>query len=155
MLNLFQCNLTLMISGGYRPEIVRKLIFTPKRTNKLLVLYSVYHVCQWLCHQSSHDINQQGSSLNTSRLRQDGSHFPDDSFQCVFLNENVWILIKISLKFVPQSQINNIPALDQIMACSRQGNKLLSEPIMVILLTHICVTRPQWVKPFWGISCWV
>ena len=32
------------------------------------------------------------------------------------------------------------------MAWHRPGGKPLSEPIMVTLLTHICVTRPQWVK---------
>ena len=37
--------------------------------------------------------------------------FSDDIFKCIFLNENVFILIKISLKFVPKGQINNIPAL--------------------------------------------
>ena len=37
--------------------------------------------------------------------------FPDDIFKCIFLNENVLILIKISLKFVPKGQINNIPPL--------------------------------------------
>ena len=31
------------------------------------------------------------------------------------------------------------------MACRRQGDKPLSEPMMVRLPTHICVTRPQWV----------
>ena len=40
-----------------------------------------------------------------------GRHFPDDIFKCIFLNENVLISIKISLKFVPQGQINNIPPL--------------------------------------------
>ena len=50
------------------------------------------------------------------------------------------------LKFIPQVSINNIPALVQIMAWCRSGNKPLSEPMMVILLTHICVTRPQWVN---------
>ena len=40
-----------------------------------------------------------------------GRHFPDDIFKCIFLNENVFISIKISLKFVPKGQINNIPAL--------------------------------------------
>ena len=29
----------------------------------------------------------------------------------IFLNENVWIQIKISLKFVPKGLINNILAL--------------------------------------------
>ena len=40
-----------------------------------------------------------------------GRHFPDDIFKYIFLNENVLISIKISLKFVPKGQINNIPAL--------------------------------------------
>ena len=53
-------------------------------------------------------------------------------------------LIKISLKFVPMVRINNIPALVQIMAWRRIGDKPLSEPMMVNLLTHI--PRPQWVK---------
>ena len=54
----------------------------------------------------------------------------------------------ISLKFVPKGPINNIPALVQIMAWRRPGDKPISEPMMVSLLTHICVTRPQWVNSF-------
>ena len=67
-------------------------------------------------------------------------------FKCIFLNENVSIAIKISLKFVLKGPINNIPALVQIMTRRRPGDKPLSEPMMVSLPTHICVTRPQWVK---------
>ena len=37
--------------------------------------------------------------------------FADDIFKCIFLNENVWISIQISLKFVSKGQINNITAL--------------------------------------------
>ena len=73
-------------------------------------------------------------------------HFADDIFNCIFLNENVWIPIKISLKFVPKGLINNIPAMVQIMAWRRPGDKPLSEPMMVSLPTHICVARPQWVN---------
>ena len=91
-------------------------------------------------------IYQLVKGLNTLRPRQNGRHFADDIFKCIFLNENVWILIKISLKFVPKGPINNIPALVQIMAWRRPGDKPLSEPLMVSLLTHICVTRPQWVN---------
>ena len=43
-----------------------------------------------------------------------------------FFNENVWILIKISLKFVPRGPINNIHALVQVMAWHRSGDKTLS-----------------------------
>ena len=85
-------------------------------------------------------------NLNTLRPKQNGRRFPDDIFKWIFLNENVWIPIKISLKFVPKGPINNIPALVQIMAWRRPGDKPLSEPMMVSLPTHICVARPQWVK---------
>ena len=34
-----------------------------------------------------------------------------DIFKCIFLNEIFWILIKISLKFVPKGPIDNNPAL--------------------------------------------
>ena len=88
----------------------------------------------------------QDQRVNTLRPRQNGRRFADDTFKHIFLNENVRISIKISLKFVPKGPINNNPSLVQIMAWRRSGDKPLSEPMMVSLLTHICVTRPQWVK---------
>ena len=84
--------------------------------------------------------------LRTLRPRQNERHFTDDIFKCIFLNESVWILIKISLKFVPQGSINNIPELIQIMAWHQPGDKPLSVPMMVRLPTHMCVTRPQWLN---------
>ena len=84
--------------------------------------------------------------LNTLRPRQNGRHFADDVFKCIFLNGNVWILLKISLKYVPKGPNNNIPSSVQVMAWRRPGEKPLSEPNMVSLLTHMCVARPQWVK---------
>ena len=80
------------------------------------------------------------------RPRQNGRHFPDDIFKCIFLYENVWIPLKISFTFVPKGPINNVPTLVQILACRRPGDKPLSEPMVVNLSTHKCVTRPQWVK---------
>ena len=106
-------------------------------------------------YKNSHIIADHCSSIvwyyalknfNTLRPRQIGRHFADDIFNCIFLNENVWIPIRISLKFVPKGPINNIPALVQIMAWRRPGDKPLSESMMVSLPTHICVTRPQWVN---------
>ena len=84
--------------------------------------------------------------FNTLRPRQNGCRFADNIFKRLFLNENIRISIKFSLKFVPKGPINNNPALVQIMAWRRSGDKPLSEPMMVSLLTHIYVTRPQWVK---------
>ena len=89
-----------------------------------------------------------GSVNNTLRPRWNEQHFADDIFKRIFFNANVWFSIKISLKFVPKDPINNIPALVQIMAWRRPGDKPLSEPMIVSLPTHICVTRPQWVKHY-------
>ena len=63
--------------------------------------------------------------FNTLRPRQNGRRFADDTFKRIFLNENVSISIKISLKFVPKVPIDNIPALVQIMAWRRPGDKPL------------------------------
>ena len=55
----------------------------------------------------------------------------DDIFKCIFFNENVYISLNISLKFVPKVRIDNIPALVQIVAWRRPGDKPLFEPMMV------------------------
>ena len=54
----------------------------------------------------------------------------DDNFKCIFLNENFRILIRISLKFVPRSPINNTPALVLVMALCQTGDKPLPEPML-------------------------
>ena len=89
-----------------------------------------------------HIVTTLSTSIDTLRPRQNGRHFLDDTFKHIFLNENVVISIEISLKFVPKGPINNMPALVSIMAWRRPGDKPLSEPMMVRLPTHICVTRP-------------
>ena len=68
--------------------------------------------------------------INSLKPRQNRRRFADDVFKCNFLNENVRIPIKISLKFVPKGPINNIPALVQVMAWCRTGDKPLSELMM-------------------------
>ena len=83
--------------------------------------------------------------INTLRPRQHDRHFTDDFFKCVLLKGNVWISIKVSVKFVPKVKLNHIPALDQIMAWHHPGDKPLSKAMMVRLPMHIWVTRPQWV----------
>ena len=61
--------------------------------------------------------------FNTLRPSQNGFHFADNFFKCILLNEKVFILIKISLKFVAKGPINNIPSLVQIMAWRWAGDK--------------------------------
>ena len=54
----------------------------------------------------------------------------DDIFRCIFLNENNRIPIQISLAFVPRSPIDKKPALIQVMAWRRVGDKSLPESMM-------------------------
>ena len=111
--------------------------------------FPLTYILMWNCWRGWEDIATTqmvglNGLINTLRLRQSGLHFPDDIFKCSFLNENVWILFKNSLKFVPKGPINNIPTLVQIMPWRRSGDKPLSESMMIRSLTHLCVTWPQW-----------
>ena len=77
------------------------------------------------------------STISTLRPRQNGRYVTDNISKCIILNENVWISLNISLKFVHEVWMNNIPVLVQIMAWRWPGDKPLSEPMVVKLLTHL------------------
>ena len=49
--------------------------------------------------------------FNSSPCGQNGRHFADDIFRCIFVNEKLCVLIEISLKFIPKSPTDNIFAL--------------------------------------------
>ena len=100
----------------------------------------LYDLFRWLCIWTA-------TLLTHLPLDKMAAILADDIFKCIFLNENDRIAIQISLKFAPDSPIdNNPPLIILIMAWLRIGNKPLSEPMMISLLTHICVTRPRWVR---------
>ena len=86
--------------------------------------------------------------VNTLRPRQNGRHFADDTFNRIFLNENVQMSLKISLKFVPKALINNIPALLQIMACRLVGTKPLSKQPLAHWQTRLIAVASE------VIYCW-
>ena len=89
----------------------------------LRVQLTSHNLSQWWPRFLAHIcVSRPRSVINTLRPGQNGRHFADDIFKCIFLDENVWIPIKISLKFVPKVPINDIPALVQIMAWLRPGD---------------------------------
>ena len=57
----------------------------------------------------------------------------DHNFKCIFFNENNKIAIQISQNFFPRSPSHNKPALAQVMAWHRIGDKPLPEQVR----THI------------------
>ena len=94
-------------------------------------------------------IDQSFSRIVLTLLRQNDPLFADGIFKRIFLNENICILVKISLNFVPKGPIDNMSALVQIMAWIWTCDKPLSEPMMISSLTYIyiyiCISQPQWV----------
>ena len=84
-----------------------------------IILLSGY-AC-WLC--------KDGSMSCLTRPRQNGCHFADGIFKCIFLNENVWISLKISMKSVPGVRItgSNIPTLVEIMAWRQATSHYLNQ----------------------------
>ena len=82
--------------------------------------------------------------INTFRQRETYPNYGNVIYKFIF-NENAWISIKISLKFVPKGPIKIFLHLVQ-MAWRQPGDKPLSEPMVFSLLTHICVAQPQWVN---------
>ena len=72
------------------------------------------------------DINLYGSCIiNTLRPSQ---------IAVIVLKENVWISIRLSLKFVPWVSINSKQALVQIRGWRLIGDKPLSEPMMAYFI---------------------
>ena len=69
----------------------------------------VYDLCHYAYGEDLlYGVNE---AIITLRPRQNGRHFPVNTFKRIFFKENVSISIKISLNFVPKSPTNNIPAL--------------------------------------------
>ena len=93
-------------------------------------LHSISFLLTWYSYMRGWPAFRLLSVFNTLRPKQNGLRFPNDIFKRIFMNENIWISIEISLKFVPKGPINNIPALVQIMAWRRTGDKPLSEAMM-------------------------
>ena len=56
-------------------------------------------------------IKKTFNQVNSSLHGQNDHYFTDDIFRCISMNENFFILIKISLKFVPTSPTGINPAL--------------------------------------------
>ena len=113
--------------------------------------------------------------FNSSHLGQNGRHFADHIFKCIFMNEKICISIRISLKFFPKCPIdkkrigsgnglalNNREAIIWIDAdpvhrriYASLGGDVLSDERhsmatdklfrIVCLKRHHCVTGPVWL----------
>ena len=97
-------------------------------------LHNCYDRCRWQC------------SINALRPRQNGRYSAYDIFKCILLNENLRILITISLKFVPNGSIEIMPALFLVTAWHGQAQGHYLNRWRSSLLAHKGITRPQWIN---------
>ena len=100
-------------------------LWSPTPNNGVLgvVMLKILEYFKWTYFTLLYD----DSVLNSAPPGQNGRHFKDDIFRCIFVNEKFYNLIKFSLKFVPKGSIDDNPALVQVMAWRRMGDKPLSE----------------------------
>ena len=112
----------------------------------------VWQHCDWFngaCHSANSNILWQ---------RQNGRHFADGIFKCILLNENIWILIEISLKFVPKSPINNYSSIgldNGIQATSHDLNQwwLVYWRIYALLGLNELIGLLDWYPVIWSSLC--
>ena len=82
---------------------------------QLVILY-VFYGCVSVYTAWKHDEYQP---FNTLRLRQNGCYFADNIFKCIYLNENLCVLTRISLKFVPKGWYQTSIGSDNGLAPNR------------------------------------
>ena len=68
--------------------------------------------------------------VNSIPPGQNGCHFTDYIFKCIFINAKFFILLTIPLKIVPRGLIDNKSALVQAMACHWTDDNPLSELVL-------------------------
>ena len=83
---------------------------------------------------------------NTLRLRQNGCHLPVDIFKCIFLIGNVYISIKVSLKFVHKGPIDNFSSIES-------GNGLVPTRQQAIIWTNDGYIADTYMRQSALISC--
>ena len=69
-------------------------------------------------------VQEIGITVNTLRPRKDGRYFADDVLKCIFLNESMWISLKIPPKFVSKGPINNSNTPDGALFLSNNNLRL-------------------------------
>ena len=106
----------------WQPRLYVIITHSPQQ----LLLFQTQTVLTWLQVVSA-DVGMQLTRLPLNKM---AAISADDIFKCIFLNENDIIPIQISLNFFPRSPINNKPALVQVLAWRRIGDKPLPEPMM-------------------------
>ena len=81
--------------------------------------------------------------------------FSSRHFKCIFLNTMYEYRLKFHWNLFLRFQLTIFQHwFRQWLGAGQLGDKTLCEPMMVSLMTHICVTRPQLVNSLLGDAIW-
>ena len=101
-------------------------------------------ICYWT--KQINGLWSPSSSMLTHLPRDKWPPFHRRHFKCIFTNEKFCILIRFSVKSVPNGPTDNKSALIQLKAWCRTGDKPLPGPMLPSSLTNICGIRGRWVN---------
>ena len=122
--------------GGIWRELSRYSEGVDVKLWKINFFDFIYLVIHWVViskdHMVFHIITSSSGMeccfcLYPSLPGQNGRHFADEIFKCIFMNEKLRVLIQISIKFVPKGPVDNDLVLMQVIAWCRTGDKPLPE----------------------------
>ena len=160
----FLANILILMSGGYQSiwcSVKQEYIlpvaetFSTRWHNRLGTRrpHEQFHMGCWHCNRFCliYTLNvstRHVERMNALRQRQNGRHWADDTFKRIFLNENVWILNKFHWSLFLRAQlIINHDWFRQWLSDEQATGQYLNQ-WWSSLLTHICVTGPQWFNSF-------
>ena len=101
----YQCHFSVTTENKNKfLYLLRKIEYDKWQASKICQLNCIIHRQNYFFYGYQLTISQHWFKwcwLKSLKPTQNGRHFADDIFKCIFLNENIWIWLKISLKFVP------------------------------------------------------
>ena len=97
---------------------------------------------------SDRSADMAGQHLTYLPLDKMAAILADDIFNCIFLSENVKILIQISLKYVSRSPIDNTPAMVYVMAWHQTSDKPFPGPMLTHFMMHMAQGGDELIHGF-------
>ena len=145
-------SLTIVYPSVYSSAVQRKHQSSASLAFKVPVTWKSFHLMTSSCREDHHRVSPGWGSiwlsshtgLSSTQYEQIQNYIrglailrdyifvnmADDIFECISVNEQFGIFIKISLKFAPEGPIDNESTLGQIMAWRRTGVKPWSETML-------------------------
>ena len=127
-----------------------------KYKSKLIHFHSRKSISECRLENGGHLVSAsmcwQEGKIHILRSRQNCRHFTDGIFKCIFLNKMYEYRLRFHCSLSPKFELRIFQRWFR-MAWRQPGDKPLSEPMVVGLLTHICVIHSMSYSVFYILIC--